>query len=201
MHYIVGGKEALKKVTFFFLGAGLLALPLQVHASPNDYFWNPNAEQESEVETSDESWDELWGEAQEEAEQANEDNRTEEERLDDFDQQWAAFGSDNTNNSFGLLSGEINNFGAFQPLWSSIFNSPEENEDSETDNGMNVESPESPQSYSNDDVEQESSSFDDKWSQFGEKFDSTYDNEGEDSNSYEWEESFDGSTGTYERSN
>ncbi|RSL33894.1 hypothetical protein D7Z54_07160 [Salibacterium salarium] len=195
-----------KTVTSLVLGSGLLFLPLQGHASPNGSFWTPAEEEKSNNETSDQEFDELWGDAQEEAEKADEDNRTEEQKLEDFDQQWDSFGNNNTgedtsNNGFGLLSGEMDGFGAFNQLWNSI-SSSKDNEDSNTEEeSINpTSSPSFDEGVSTStDQNQEPSSFDKKWNQFGEKFDSTY--EGENDKSYEWEESFDSSTGTYERSN
>ncbi|WP_026701535.1 hypothetical protein [Salibacterium aidingense] len=168
----------MKSFAVLILGAGLLS-PFSSFSFPNDLFWNKEKDTPPETETtSEEEWEETWSEAQQEAEKAAEDNRTEEEKLEDFDEEWRSFESESPFPDLEFL--DFTKFGAFGD---TRFSAPA------SDTGAEAESS----------LHHDPSSFEEKWDQFGETFEDTYENETNDS--FDWEDSFDSSSGTYEKTN
>ncbi|MGY4691118.1 hypothetical protein [Salibacterium sp. K-3] len=167
-----GGDDQVKTAAGLILGAGLLS-QLTDFSFPNDLFFQkePAAVQEQEEDTSgEEQWDELWNEAKEEAEQADEDTRTEEEKLEDFDEEWEQFGENDSSDSAQADpdSSGTDTFGDFPSL--NGWEEPETEDTSE-------------------------SGFEETWNEFGQTFEDTYEKTEE---SFDWENSFDSRSGTYE---
>ncbi|SFM11153.1 hypothetical protein [Salibacterium qingdaonense] len=167
----------MKIAAGLILGAGLLTPFSDFSISNNMFFQKDTKEQQEETseEASEEKqWEERWSEAQQAAEEAGEDNRSEEEKLEDFDQQWNQFGQDNTSSSSG---------GTESSSWSGLPSIGIQGPESENTNSEAAEESE------------EEPSFNETWNDFGREFDNTYE---QTEDSFDWESSFDSRLGTYQ---
>ncbi|MFD2706868.1 hypothetical protein [Salibacterium lacus] len=168
----------MKIAAGLLLGAGLLTTPFSDFSISNNMFFQKDTKEQQE-ETSEEvpeekQWEERWDEARQAAEEAGEDTRTEEEKLEDFDENWNQFGQDNTSSSSG---------GTESSGWSGL-------------PSIGIQEPDSDGSHSETAEEsEEESSFNETWNDFGQKFDNTYE---QTEDSFDWESSFDSRSGTYQ---
>ncbi|MFB4166265.1 hypothetical protein ACE1TI_21375 [Alteribacillus sp. JSM 102045] len=186
----------MKKVWNLFLLSSLF-LAFAIRADAESSFWvdsnNKNASDESRAE---EDWESILQEAQETAEEAEEDTRSEKEKLEDFDERWSTIGSSEETaseqksfsyqwHSFGF------HFGSLNKLW-SLFSSSEGKNNSENITPTDKPSVNTKNSSRPEIEHKQSDSFEEKWNKFGEKFEQSYDTQNDD-----WEESFDSRSGTY----